>query len=254
MARAVCLLRRWIAAYAVVPIAVAILLPTFMPSSCRADDDDGPSAHAGLTAMADFNRDGATDIVRATIRNGSAWLTVLLGQSGGAYQAASTIAEPGSSPKVIVTGDFNGDGNPDVVVGNDDGSVLLFTGDGTGRLALAGEIAHVDSVVSMTTADFNHDHIPDLAISDWHASRVTVLLGSGNGTFRQGWSSSLRMPGTTPHISAADFNGDGIPDLAVVYGDDDGYTFDVMIGDGKGNFLLSPQLSVIKDPNAHCAT
>jgi hypothetical protein len=62
------------------------------------------------------------------------------------------------------------------------------------------------------------------------------------------------MPGTSPHLAAADFNGDGIPDLAVVYDDDEGATFDVLLGSGKGAFTLSPRLSLVRDPNSHCVT
>jgi hypothetical protein len=82
---------------------------------------------------------------------------------------------------------------------------------------------------------------------------VTVLLGTGKGRFERGWSFPLRIAGTSPHVSSADFNADGIPDLAVVYADDDGDTFDVMLGSGTGTFTHAPKLSVVKDPTAHCA-
>ena len=150
--------------------------------------------------------------------------------------------------------DFNRDGIQDVVVGDDDGSLRLFLGDGTGNLTPAGDVGHLDSVVSIAVADFNRDGIPDMAVSDWRGSMVTVLLGAGNGSFQRGWSFPLRMPGTVPRITAADFNGDGIPDLAVVYGDDGGYTFDVMLNNGKAAFTKAPDLSFAKDPNAHCPT
>jgi hypothetical protein len=118
----------------------------------------------------------------------------------------------------------------------------------------AGEVAHLDSVVSIAVADFNHDGLPDLAVTDWRASSVTVLLGAGNGSFRRVWSFPLRMPGTTPHVAVADFNGDGILDLALVYDDDDGDMFEVMLGGGNGFFTDAPALSFVKDPNAHCPT
>jgi hypothetical protein len=117
-----------------------------------------------------------------------------------------------------------------------------------------GDVARLESVVSIAVADFNHDGVLDMAVSDWRASSVTVLLGAGNGSFQRGWSFPLRMPGTVAQVAAADFNGDGIVDLAVTYDGEDGYTFEVMLGNGNGTFTFAPKLSFVKDPNSHCAT
>jgi hypothetical protein len=210
-----------------------------------------------LMVMRDFNHDGIADIAEATASAGNSSapdvLTVSLGQADGTFKRTALRLPLGHTPHAMVSGDFNKDGIPDLIVGDEDGALMLFLGDGRGNLVPAGEVAHLDSVVSIVVADFNHDGIPDLAVSDWRASTVKVLLGTGNGSFQSGWSSPLRLAGTTPHLSAADFNGDGVTDLAVVYSDDDGDTFDVMLGDGHGGFSPSPQLSLVKDPNAHCA-
>jgi hypothetical protein len=218
------------------------------------DDDDAPP----LMVMADFNRDGIADIAEIGVpggaHSGAGVLTVSLGQAGGTFKETASIAALGHTPRSIVAGDFNRDGIPDVIVGDDDGSLKLFLGDGTGKLAAAGDAARLDSVVSIAVADFNRDGIPDMVVSDWRKSAVTVLLGVGDGTFRIEVSFPLRMAGTTPHVSVADFNGDGIPDVAITYDDDDGYTYEVLLGNGKGFFTLAPNLSVIKDANAHCVT
>jgi len=60
------------------------------------------------------------------------------------------------------------------------------------------------------------------------------------------------MRGTRPHIAAADFNGDGIADLAVIYENDDGDTFDVMLGNGNGSFTIAPERGLGRNPNSHC--
>ncbi len=251
--------RSWLIASVFATIAaVVMLVPVRVRAASMAGDDDDASEAPRLMVMDDFNRDGIADIAEATApsgdRSGPTFLTVLLGQPDGTFKQMASNPTLGNTPRSIIAGDFNGDGFPDVIAGDDDGTLTLFVGDGTGKLAPAGEIAHLDSVVSIAVADFNHDGIPDLAVSDWRASSVTILLGAGKGSFKLESSFALRMRGTVPHIAVADFNGDHIPDLAVVYGDDDGDTYDVMLGNGKGSFTAAPELSVVRDPNSHCVT
>lgn len=239
--------------------AIFVVVFAFLPASAwarSAASGDDPDEGSNLTVMADFNGDGIADLAEAIAPDGSGTgvLKVSLGQADGTFQQMESDAVLGHAPRAMVTADFNQDGIPDVIVGDDDGSLRLFLGDGKGNLVPAGTVAHLDSVVSIAVADFNHDGIPDIAVSDWRRSAVAVFLGTGKGSFEGGWPLPLRMPGTVPHISAADFNGDGNPDLVVVYGDNGDYTFDVFVGNGKGAFTKAPNLSFVKDPNAHCPT
>ena len=248
------------AAVAAGPVRVWAAGPGALPAAVSAADDADESSEGAsrLVVMGDFNRDGIADIAEAAASDddpsGPGVLTVSLGQANGSFKQIASYPVPGHKPQSIVVGDFNGDGVPDVVVGDDDGTVALFLADGTGKLAPAVEIAHLESAMSMAVGDFNHDGTLDFAVADWQASSVTVFDGTGTGSFQRGWSFALRMAGTSPHLAAADFNGDGLTDLAVVYDDDDGDTFDVMLGNGNGTFTIAPHLGLVKDTNAHCAT
>ena len=211
--------------------------------------EDRPDEASHLVVTADFNRDGIADLAEASAVSG---LTILLGEPGGGFRAAGPELALGRDPKSLVTGDFNGDGIPDLLVGDAAGVVTEFLGDGTGKLVSAGEIAHLGPVSAIAVADFNHDGALDLAVSDSHDSVVTVLLGERNGSFHTIWSFPLPMRGKVFRVFTADFNGDGLPDLAVT-NDDDG-SFQVMLNNGNGTFTYAPQLSKLVDPNAHCAT
>ncbi len=239
-------------------------LPAAPPSASvsiqipKLDANDAEVKANQLTVWADFNRDGIADVARPDLpaekNSGAAHLTISLGQADGSFKQVGSALAVGHHPTDIVAGDFNQDGIPDLLVGDDDGTLTLFLGDGTGRMTSAGVVAQLSSVVSIAAADFNHDGILDVAVTDWRASTVTILLGGGKGSLRHAESFPLRVAGTSPRVTVADFNGDGIPDLAVVYGDDDGDTYDVLLGNGSGGFMLAPSLSVTRDPNSHCVT
>jgi len=236
---------------AVLAAAIAPCCAQVAGAAAAGDDDD----NSRLMVMADFNHDGIADIAEAVMPGDGAEagiLKVSLGQPDGSFRQVSAAAVLGRAPRAIVAGDFDGDGIPDLIVGDDNGTLTLFRGDGTGSFAHAEDVAQFDSVASIAVADFDRDGREDLAVSDSRGGVVTILLGVGKGLFRRGWSFRLRMPGIAAQVSAADFNGDGIPDLAVIYADEDQYTFDVMVGDGKGVFVHSPELSYMRDPNSHC--
>jgi len=90
-------------------------------------------------------------------------------------------------------------------------------------------------------ADFNGDGFEDIAEVDYTA-RISVHLGNGNGTFQAtapfcftGSGTSLKpcKAGSEPQgLAVADFNSDGIPDLATI----DGNNVGIALGNGDGTF------------------
>ena len=224
------------------------------PSCADEASRDAPDEASPLIVTGDFNQDGIADIAEVVSPpcgpTGASFLTVSLGQRDGAFKQVAATSMAGRDPRAIVVGDFNGDGNPDLIVGDGDGSLIEFLGDGKGQLVPFGEIAHFGSVVSIAMGDFNHDGRLDLAVSDAQASSVTVLQGTGNGSFQQAWSFPLPMRGIDFRVAAADFNGDGIIDLAVT--NDDDASYEIMLGNGNSTFTYAPALSNVKDPNSHC--
>ena len=221
-------------------------------SAVSADIPEAPSA----VAVGDFNGDGIADVVEATPPAGEdprfCSLTVLLGRADGSFLPVASHNLIGKDPRALVVGDFNKDGNLDVIVGDGDGTLLEFLGDGRGNLLRSGEIAALGSVVSIAVGHFTHDGNLDLAVSDAESNSAAILLGAGDGSFRQTWSFELPRRGMGFHIATADFNKDGIADLVITSEDDGNY--EVMLGNGNGTFTYAPSLSHLKDPNSYCPT
>jgi hypothetical protein len=217
---------------------------------------DIPDKPGIVIATGDFNRDGIADLVETTPPGGKnpsqLFLTVRLGQTDGTFASLPTDNLIGSDPRALAVGDFNGDGIPDVIVGDGDGTLLEFLGDGTGKLIRAASLPKMGSVASIATGHFTHDGNLGLVVSDLETNSAVILLGSRNGAFHQAWSFQLPRRGVEYHIATADFDKDGISDLVITSEDSEDY--EVMLGNGNGTFTYAPKLSHLRDPNSKCPT
>jgi hypothetical protein len=155
----------------------------------------------------------------------------------------------GSQPQRIATGDFNGDGIPDLAVANYSSSsavtILLGKGDGTFTSSAVSPPAG-SYPGSIVVADFNSDGKPDLAVTSTYSNTVTILLGNGDGTFTQ--AASLPAGSYPSAISSGDFNGDGIPDLAAV--NQDSNTVTILLGNGDGTFTQAASPATGSSPRS----
>lgn len=139
----------------------------------------------------------------------------------------------GTNPSDVATGDFNGDGYPDLVTTNQGANtVSILAGDGTGGFGTPVSYATGNSPQSVTVGDFNGDGKPDLATANYTSNNISVLLGQGDGTF----SASVSYPviQNPRAIKTGDFNGDGFADL--VTANFVNYSVSVLMGLGDGTF------------------
>jgi len=88
---------------------------------------------------------------------------------------------------------------------------------------------------SITTADFNEDGYPDLAVTNANDATVSILLNDGTGKFSL--FATVSVGGTPYAITFGDFNRDGHQDIAVANALGNSVT--VLLGDGTGNFTAA---------------
>jgi hypothetical protein len=198
----------------------------------------------GLVAT-DFNHDGHLDLIVSdfgTFPSDHGGVSLLLGKGDGSFRSPASFAA-GDFPVGIASGDFNGDGNPDVVVADFGTSVgvaavTLLLGDGKNGFAPAQNVftfPEFTVFASILSGDFNNDGKQDIAyISSLNDNRVSVQFGNGDGTFQPAIPVVVRNVFTTIFFSfaAGDFNNDGIPDFAV----EEGGTIEIVLNDGNGHF------------------
>jgi hypothetical protein len=193
--------------------------------------------------VADFNGDGFPDIL---IPDDEFSLAYLKGYGDGTflagldfYSQTSDTGEPESYG--VATGDFNGDGIPDVVVGNCCDStvgVTVFLSRPDGSMQQGVNYGSDGSLLFVTVADFNKDGNLDIAAADDGNGVVQIFYGKGDGTFTTGPTFATDTTSSEPYdLVAADFNGDGYPDLAVVnYIGSTNSDVAILLNDGTGNF------------------
>jgi hypothetical protein len=146
-----------------------------------------------------------------------------------------TVNEPSS----IASGDFNNDGNPDFAIGNiyATPTVEIFLGDGRGGFQAATNNSITASGNPVLVADFNGDGKPDILLTNTlGGATLIVLLGNGDGTFSEAPGGPVYSNYGAAPIVSADFNGDGIPDIAAA----GGYYLVVLLGKGDGTFTQVP--------------
>jgi hypothetical protein len=192
----------------------------------------------GAVAVGDFDNDGLSDFA-VVVPDG---VQLFLGKGNGTFQPPILTTLKGiSGIRILVSGDFNGDGKLDLAVAAQNPrccSIYTFLGRGNGTFT-KGESFHTKNrrylVSPVAVADFNGDGKLDLFGDVFFHSQgfYQIMLGEGNGGFILGSASRVAKFGGLPAI--ADFNADGNLDFALA-GSKPGPGVDVFLSQGGGNF------------------
>jgi len=148
----------------------------------------------------------------------------------------------------VVTGDFNNDGIPDLLVVNSHScvhsclsstvSVLLGNGDGSFQLPISSDEGGYSAGMP-AIGDFNSDGNLDVAVVGGGSSGISILLGNGDGTFQPPrWIQTDQL--LPVFLTAAALRSNGPTDLVGIENNSDGSFFStrlfVIQGNGDGTF------------------
>ncbi|MFI1995287.1 FG-GAP-like repeat-containing protein [Actinoplanes sp. NPDC020271] len=179
-----------------------------------------------IVVTGDFNRDGNVDLLG---RNTAGELYLYRGNGTNAWQNGGSPDKMGvgfNSYNMIVAGDFNRDGNTDIVARNSAGELYLYRGNGNKYWQNGGSPDKIatgfNTYNHLFTGDFNHDGNTDI-VGRNAAGELYLYRSTGNKTWQNGTNpdkvGTSGFNNYTAIFSPQDFDGDGLDDMIVRKGD-----------------------------------
>ncbi|MFC1707877.1 FG-GAP-like repeat-containing protein, partial [Planctomycetota bacterium] len=197
--------------------------------------------NASSLVLRDLNNDGLLDlgVARGTgYADGSQAVWAILGNGDGTFYGWSIGAmdfRGGNVPYSLTDGDFNGDGNVDLVTTNSSDTVSVALGKGNGRFYRTAEYRTGNYPRGVAICDVNGDGQQDLVTADTESDTVSVLLGRGDGTVGPSAAFGVGQYPRTPTV--ADFNRDGYLDVATANANSSDIS--ILLGYGNGSFAAA---------------
>ncbi|MEM7312106.1 MAG: FG-GAP-like repeat-containing protein [Planctomycetota bacterium] len=193
----------------------------------------------------DFNNDGKVDLIVSDANSDRDFspAVILLGVGDGTFDAPSDIttsiaAQP--RDESVTSGDFNGDGNLDLVLTHRSPGwgMIVLQGNGDGSFTEVARHATENTPVSPVTVDLDSDGDLDIAIATMFGNNIELFFNDGGGVFD---SRSKVASGRRTKLRVADMNNDSHPDLLAI----SGFTLTQWLGVGDGSFGAAVNTSAL---------
>ncbi len=195
-------------------------------------------------ATGDFDNDGFRDLAFAS--SGSNRVTIKYGNGTGRFPppTGESLTGPAGSPRALVVGDLNGDGNEDLAIAKTNSSVSLRYGTGsrtqfTSLAATGGGFSFnvPGDSTSIAIGDFNRDALPDLVVAQRDGLTATLVNAGPDRYAVHGVNGS----DDADSVVVGDFNRDLVQDFAISGA---GQDIRLYLGTGGGFFTNGPSLSI----------
>ncbi len=187
---------------------------TFGAATYYASGLAGSAPGAGI-AIGDLNGDKKADVV---VTNENFGVIVYLNQGSGTFAVEGPVGNfaVGATDNVVLA-DINNDKKLDIILPDGVGDIFTFYGKGNGTFAtgpsypLQAQTNGGNYLVAV--GDFNGDGTLDVLDTNGFNTN-TVSLGRTDGSFQTNQLYAYSTSLLANNIVSADFNGDGIPDIA----------------------------------------